>query len=199
MTPRRVWPGHPFPLGATYDGAGTNFSHLLRGGRGGRAVPVRRPHARSASPSPSRPRFCFHAYLPDVRPGQHYGYRVHAPWDPGRGDPRQPGQAPARPVRQGHRRHDDVAPVALLPPRRRPDRAETTDNARVHAPLGRRRPVLRLGRRPAAPHRPERHRHLRGPRQGGHRSAIPTSSRSCGAPTAGSPTRPSSPTCSTSG
>ena len=42
----KIWPGHPYPLGATYDGTGTNFSRVLRGGRAGRAVPVRRRRGR---------------------------------------------------------------------------------------------------------------------------------------------------------
>ena len=29
--------------------------------------------------------YCWHTYLPDVRPGQRYGYRVHGPWDPSKG------------------------------------------------------------------------------------------------------------------
>jgi isoamylase len=81
MSERRVWPGAPYPLGATYDGAGTNFSVfseiaqsvqlcLFDGDREERIDLV------------ERTALCFHAYLPDVRPGQVYGYRVRAPWHP---------------------------------------------------------------------------------------------------------------------
>jgi isoamylase len=80
-----VWPGNPYPLGATYDGAGTNFSLfselaqkvelcLFDPDGGERRVELREIDV-----------FCWHAFLPGVRPGQRYGYRVHGPWDPARG------------------------------------------------------------------------------------------------------------------
>src|SRR5258708_3364735 len=80
-----VWPGRPFPLGAPYDGAGTNFSVFseipcqielcLVDEQGGE---VRVPRGEVGV-------FCWHAYVPDVRPGQRYGFRVHGPWDPSSG------------------------------------------------------------------------------------------------------------------
>jgi glycogen operon protein len=85
---RRVWPGRPYPLGATYDGAGTNFSvfseaatrvELCLFDRAGDGASEERIELSEQTA------LCFHAYLPDVRPGQRYGYRVHAPWDPRHG------------------------------------------------------------------------------------------------------------------
>jgi glycogen operon protein len=82
MTP---WPGNAYPLGASYDGAGTNFSlfsevaeavELCLLDEGGKEERVRLVEVDG---------FCWHAYLPGVRPGQRYGYRVHGPWDPDRG------------------------------------------------------------------------------------------------------------------
>jgi isoamylase len=84
----RVWPGSPHPLGATWDGEGVNFAlfseHatavdlcLFEGGDGGREahrIPVR-----------ERTDLVWHAYLPDVRPGARYGYRVHGPFAPREG------------------------------------------------------------------------------------------------------------------
>src|SRR5215207_9673083 len=84
----KVWPGQPYPLGATFDGAGVNFalfsehatkvelclfdnhdddkpSHTIRIGENTDHV--------------------WHAYLPDVQPGQLYGYRVDGPYDPEHG------------------------------------------------------------------------------------------------------------------
>ena len=81
----QVRPGEPLPLGASWDGRGTNFSLfsetaervelcLFDGdGREGRIV------------LPARTAFCWHGYLPGVGPGQRYGFRVHGPWDPGQG------------------------------------------------------------------------------------------------------------------
>jgi isoamylase len=89
-TTRRVWAGQPYPLGATYDGTGTNFSLFsnvaeaielcLFGEPNGDAVPIEeRIELREVDG------YCWHTYLPDVRPGQRYGYRVHGPWNPAQG------------------------------------------------------------------------------------------------------------------
>jgi isoamylase len=81
----RIWPGKPYPLGATWDGVGTNFSvfsevasqiELCLFDADGRETRV---------PLPEVSAFIFHGYLPNVGPGQRYGYRVHGPWDPEHG------------------------------------------------------------------------------------------------------------------
>jgi isoamylase len=84
----RAWhvrPGEPFPLGATWDGQGTNFSlfsevaervELCLFDRNGRETRVNLPE---------RTAFCWHAYLRGVGPGQRYGFRVYGPWDPANG------------------------------------------------------------------------------------------------------------------
>ncbi len=80
--------GRPFPLGATYDGSGTNFSlfssvadgvELCLHGDGADDRDVERISLTEVDGH------IWHTYLPDVRPGQRYGYRVHGPWDPERG------------------------------------------------------------------------------------------------------------------
>ncbi|WP_405881729.1 MULTISPECIES: glycogen debranching protein GlgX [unclassified Streptomyces] len=80
-----VWNGRPFPLGASYDGAGTNFAlfsevaervDLVLVGDDGSHRSVRLTEADG---------FVWHGYLPDIGPGQRYGYRVHGPWHPGAG------------------------------------------------------------------------------------------------------------------
>jgi glycogen operon protein len=83
----RVWPGSPYPSGATWDGEGVNFalfSHnaervevCLFNPKGTREI------ARVALPEYTSE--IWHGYLPDIRPGQLYGYRVHGPHDPPRG------------------------------------------------------------------------------------------------------------------
>lgn len=83
----RVLPGLHHPLGATWDGSGVNFAlysananrvELCLFDRNGR-----REVARIALPEQTHE--VWHGYLPDVRPGQLYGYRVHGPYDPGQG------------------------------------------------------------------------------------------------------------------
>ena len=54
-------------------------------------------------PLPERTDMVWHGYLPDVRPGQLYGYRVYGAWDPASGHRFNPDQDSARSVRQGHR------------------------------------------------------------------------------------------------
>ena len=85
----RVWPGAPYPLGATWDGTGTNFALfsevaeqvelcLLAGEEDAQLTEERIPLTEVDG-------FVWHGYLPDVGPGQRYGYRVHGSYDPGRG------------------------------------------------------------------------------------------------------------------
>jgi isoamylase len=80
-----IWPGTWYPLGATYDGEGCNFSvfsevaqrvELCLFDEDGTEHRLTLPEARS---------FCWHGYVPGVKPGQRYGFRVHGPWDPARG------------------------------------------------------------------------------------------------------------------
>ena len=81
----KVWPGNNYPLGAFYDGAGTNFSifseiadrvELCLFDEGGTETKFDLPEVTS---------FCWHGYLPNVGPGQRYGFRVHGPWKPEEG------------------------------------------------------------------------------------------------------------------
>jgi len=86
----RVWPGTAYPLGATWDGSGTNFALFSEvadavelclfdaGDSGG-------PCAETRVQLSEVDGFVWHCYLPGVSPGQLYGYRVHGPYDPGRG------------------------------------------------------------------------------------------------------------------
>jgi isoamylase len=84
---RKVLPGEPAPLGATWDGKGTNFAlyseratrvELCLFSRDGRTERERIPLQEVTA-------FVWHAYLPGIRPGQVYGYRVHGPYAPREG------------------------------------------------------------------------------------------------------------------
>jgi glycogen operon protein len=83
----RVWPGNPYPLGATWDGRGVNFAlfsahaekvELCLFDRSGG-----QEQARIVLPEYTDE--VWHGYLPEARPGQLYGYRVHGPYDPPNG------------------------------------------------------------------------------------------------------------------
>ncbi|MGH0036779.1 MAG: glycogen debranching protein GlgX [Myxococcota bacterium] len=81
----RVWPGRPYPLGATWDGEGTNFALFSRHATAVELClfdPDGGPESEVRIELRERTNFVWHAYLPEVRPPQRYGYRVHGPWDP---------------------------------------------------------------------------------------------------------------------
>jgi isoamylase len=131
---RDVWLGEPLPLGATWDGEGTNFAVYSEGAEavelclfddnGGETRIEVAEHTASTH----------HLYLPGVGPGQHYGFRVHGPWDPGQGLRFNPAKLLVDPYAKaiqgevdwtgpvyGHRRHDpqvaDTADSAWAVPR----------------------------------------------------------------------------------
>ncbi len=90
------WPGSTYPLGATFDGSGTNFALFSEGATrvelclfGDRGKETRVDLIDIDA-------FVWHTYLPNVQPGQRYGYRVHGENDPANGSALQPEQAAAR-------------------------------------------------------------------------------------------------------
>src|SRR5437762_2124160 len=80
-----VWPGNPFPLGATYDGAGTNFSVFSDAAERVDLCLFGPDGAETSIALPEQTALCWHGYLPDVQPGQRYGYRAHGAYDPEHG------------------------------------------------------------------------------------------------------------------
>src|ERR687898_747703 len=86
-----TWPGTAYPLGATFDGTGTNFALF--------SEVAERVELCLFDPDPDQPgtfretrlevtevdAYVWHCYIPTVQPGQRYGYRVHGPWDPTKG------------------------------------------------------------------------------------------------------------------
>jgi isoamylase len=86
--PPRTEPGSPYPLGATWDGAGVNFAVFSE-----HATGVELCLFEPGGPAAEEQRVSmvehtnrvWHAYLPEARPGAAYGYRVHGPWEPERG------------------------------------------------------------------------------------------------------------------
>ncbi len=84
----RVWPGRPFPLGATWDGAGVNFALFSEHATKVELCLFDAPEGTSESERialPERTEQVWHSYLPDVRPEQLYGYRIHGPYEPQNG------------------------------------------------------------------------------------------------------------------
>ncbi|MEU3713039.1 glycogen debranching protein GlgX [Streptomyces catenulae] len=81
----QVWPGQTYPLGATYDGAGTNFAVFSEAARRIELCLLHDDGTQTAVELRETDAFVRHAYLPGVMPGQRYGFRVHGPYDPARG------------------------------------------------------------------------------------------------------------------
>jgi glycogen operon protein len=80
-----VWPGQPFPLGATWDGEGTNFSLFSEHAQSVELCLFDEAGVEQRIPVTQRRALNWHCYLPGVGPGQRYGYRVHGPYDPAAG------------------------------------------------------------------------------------------------------------------
>ncbi|MEU6281895.1 glycogen debranching protein GlgX [Streptomyces sp. NPDC047028] len=81
----QVWPGEAYPLGATYDGAGTNFAVFTEAAHRVELSLLHDDGSETAVELRESDAFVRHAYLPGVMPGQRYGFRAHGPYDPARG------------------------------------------------------------------------------------------------------------------
>ncbi len=80
-----IRPGRPYPLGATWDGGGVNFALFSKHATAVELCLFDAPKAKSERIRillPDRTDFVWHGYVPDLRPGQLYGYRVHGPYEP---------------------------------------------------------------------------------------------------------------------
>lgn len=80
-----VWPGNSYPLGAAYDGAGTNFSVFSEVAERVELCLIDDNDAETRINLDEVDGYVWHAYLPTVAPGQRYGFRVYGPWNPAAG------------------------------------------------------------------------------------------------------------------
>jgi len=82
-----VWPGKPYPLGATWNGEGVNFAIFSEHAEKVELClfdPAGRREIKRIQLTEQTDQV-WHCYLPEARPGLMYGYRVHGPYDPARG------------------------------------------------------------------------------------------------------------------
>ncbi|GAA4433327.1 glycogen debranching protein GlgX [Georgenia halophila] len=125
----QIWPGHPYPLGATFDGSGTNFALyssvaervqlcLLDGDGTEECVDLTEVDA-----------FVWHGYLPGARPGQRYGYRVHGPYDPASGHRCDPSKLLLDPYAKAIDGHIDADPSLYSYRFDDPSKRNTDDSA----------------------------------------------------------------------
>jgi len=80
-----AWPGSPYPLGATFDGSGTNFAIFSEGAERIELCLYDDEGTETRVELLDVDAYVWHAYLPQVQPGQKYGYRVHGEYDPSAG------------------------------------------------------------------------------------------------------------------
>jgi isoamylase len=80
-----VWPGTAYPLGATFDGKGTNFSLFSEVATRVQLCLFDGEGHEVCLDLPEVDAFCWHGYVPGLKPGQRYGFRVHGPWAPEHG------------------------------------------------------------------------------------------------------------------
>ena len=128
VTPARVREGHPFPLGATWDGLGVNFALFSAHARKVELclfdIDGKRELERIELPEYTDE--VWHGYLPDARPGTVYGYRVHGPYEPEAGHRFNPNKLLLDPYakqlvgelnwRRGHvRLHRSTRPTRTCP------------------------------------------------------------------------------------
>ena len=80
-----IWPGRPYPLGATWDGVGTNFSVFSEVATRVELCLFDATGVETRVDLPEMTSFIWHGYLPNIGPGWRYGYRVHGEWNPDQG------------------------------------------------------------------------------------------------------------------
>lgn len=80
-----VWPGQSYPLGAVYDGAGTNFAVFSEVADRVELCLIDAELRQTRIALEEVDGYVWHAYLPGIAPGQHYGFRVHGPFEPAAG------------------------------------------------------------------------------------------------------------------
>ena len=81
----RVWRGNPYPLGATWDGSGVNFAIFSENAESVDLCLFEADGTEQRVRMVEQTDLVWHCYLPDVRPGQRYGYRMHGPYEPRNG------------------------------------------------------------------------------------------------------------------
>ncbi|HEY9629670.1 MAG TPA: glycogen debranching protein GlgX [Coleofasciculaceae cyanobacterium] len=77
-----LWPGKPYPLGAAWDGQGTNFALFSEHATGVDLCLFDQQGRETRLPLTEVSNFVWHGYVPSIGPGQRYGFRVHGPYAP---------------------------------------------------------------------------------------------------------------------
>ncbi|MGH9116669.1 MAG: glycogen debranching protein GlgX [Acidimicrobiales bacterium] len=132
---RRIetWPGRPYPLGANFDGAGTNFSLFSEGAHRVQLCLFDDHGSERRINLDEVDAYCWHAYLPNIGPGQRYGYRVHGRWAPELGLRSNPRKLLIDPYAKAIDGSVDWQP-ACFPYDFGDERSRNDDDSAVHVP-----------------------------------------------------------------
>jgi isoamylase len=122
------WPGTPFPLGAAYDGTGTNFSLFAEGADQVELCLFDDAGAEERVTFREVDGHVWHAFLPGVGPGARYGYRVHGPWDPAKGLRWNPAKLLLDPYARAIDGEVDWSPACFAHDQSDPDGARRNDD-----------------------------------------------------------------------
>jgi glycogen operon protein len=122
------WPGDDYPLGASYNGVGTNFALHAEHAAKVELCLVDDHDVEHRLTLEEKQSGVWHTYLPMVGPGQRYGYRVHGPWDPGRGLRFNPHKFLLDPYATAITGMPDGSQAVLGHRADDPDRQDTTDS-----------------------------------------------------------------------
>ncbi|WP_460073717.1 glycogen debranching protein GlgX [Streptomyces sp. YKOK-I1] len=127
-----AWSGHPYPLGADFDGKGTNFALFSEVAERVDLVLVEDDDSHRTVPLTEVDGFVWHGHLPGIGPGQRYGYRVHGPWDPAGGHRCNPAKLLLDPYARAVDGRTDHHPSLFERAGDGPDPADSAG----HTPLG---------------------------------------------------------------
>lgn len=134
----KIWPGNPYPLGATYDGSGTNFSIFSEKAEKIELCLFDSNGNETRVDLPENTGFCWHGYIPKIIPGQCYGYRVYGPWNPDKGQLFNPSKLlldPYAKAIQGEVKWDDAVFPYNLGQKNDKDSSPFVPRSVVHGPF----------------------------------------------------------------
>ncbi|KUM36132.1 glycogen debranching protein GlgX [Arthrobacter sp. EpRS71] len=130
-----VWPGSAYPLGATFDGTGTNFALFSEKAEKVELCLFDDDDGEVRVDVTEVDGYVWHCYLPQVQPGQKYGYRVHGPYDPDAGQRFNPNKLLLDPYAKAVHRQIDWDPSLFSYTMGDPDSRNDEDSA-PHMMLG---------------------------------------------------------------
>ncbi len=156
----QIWPGRAYPLGATFDGSGTNFALFSSVADRVELCLFDDDDVETRIEVGESDAHVWHVYLPSVIPGQRYGYRVHGPYDPAAGLRCDPSKLLLDPYAKAIDGQVDGDPSLHSYRLGAEQERNSSDSAAAHHEGRGHQPVLRLGARPPAEARVPRQRDL---------------------------------------